>query len=531
MKLRLNLTPRITLVFVLFAAILLGVVGWLSYNSGRSALQASATSELLSSAIEKETAINAWIDERRISLELVASPSLRKKTSILVTTPNTAAGRAAHNDIVAELKAADDPSVIDWSVLHPITGMVVASMRAAEEGSSKKDDAYFQNGKLDFYVKNPYYSETLKKPGMAVAMPLRTNPDNLVGVLVARLNTDRLNAITQQRTGLRHTDDAYLVNLDSRFVTQPRFIEKPVVLKPAIRSLAVQRCLQRNSGVVTAPDYRKVRAIIVYRWMPARQLGLIVKMDQTEALAPANAFGNTILLISILALLLATTLSFGLARTITRPVLALHRGVERFGQGESDVRLSENTHDEVGLLAREFNAMAESISAKETQLHQSEERLRLLVESVRDYAIIMLDPQGHVASWSSGAERVKGYSAGEILGQHFSRFYLPDDVAAGKPEIALETARREGHYEEEHWRVRKDGKPFWANVILSAVRDEAGELRGFSKVTHDVTERRKAEEEIRRLNEELEQRVVERTAQLEVAKQEVEQAAQANRNL
>jgi PAS domain S-box-containing protein len=127
-------------------------------------------------------------------------------------------------------------------------------------------------------------------------------------------------------------------------------------------------------------------------------------------------------------------------------------------------------------------------------LRESEERFRLLVNNVRDYAILMLDPAGRVASWNQGAERIKGYKADEIVGRHFSCFYSPEDVQKGKPEHELQTATAEGRYEEEGWRIRKDGSRFWANVVLTALTDGTGKLRGFSKITRDITERRRVEE-------------------------------------
>ena len=122
-----------------------------------------------------------------------------------------------------------------------------------------------------------------------------------------------------------------------------------------------------------------------------------------------------------------------------------------------------------------------------------------MIDSIREYAIIMLDPNGVVESWNGGAERIKGYRASEIIGQHFSRFYLDEDVRAGKPARVLESAAREGRYEDESWRVRKDGSRFWANVVIAAVRGPGGELLGFAKVTRDLTERREAEEQRLRL--------------------------------
>ncbi|HVE84161.1 MAG TPA: PAS domain S-box protein, partial [Myxococcales bacterium] len=129
-------------------------------------------------------------------------------------------------------------------------------------------------------------------------------------------------------------------------------------------------------------------------------------------------------------------------------------------------------------------------------LWRSEERLRLLVEAVQDYAIFMLDTEGRVATWNSGAQRLSGYSAEEIIGRHFSVFYPPGSGAAGKAERELEVARERGRVEDEGYRVRKDGTRYWANVVISAVRDASGQLRGFAKVTRDMTERRRAEEEV-----------------------------------
>jgi PAS domain S-box-containing protein len=133
--------------------------------------------------------------------------------------------------------------------------------------------------------------------------------------------------------------------------------------------------------------------------------------------------------------------------------------------------------------------------AAEEALRQSEEKLRLMIASVRDYAFYMLDREGRVASWNPGAERIKGYRPEEILGQSFSRFFTPEDVAQQKPARELEIAAAEGHFAEESWRVRKDGSRFWASVVITPIRDPSNHLMGFVKITRDMTERRNAEDE------------------------------------
>ena len=132
--------------------------------------------------------------------------------------------------------------------------------------------------------------------------------------------------------------------------------------------------------------------------------------------------------------------------------------------------------------------------AADEAIKESEERFRLLVQSVEDYAIFMLDPTGRITTWNAGAERIKGYTAEEITGQHFSVFYTAEDLASGKPAKELVTAVETGHYEEEGWRVRKDGTRFWANVVLTPIHRKEGGIAGFAKVTRDLTQRRAADE-------------------------------------
>jgi PAS domain S-box-containing protein len=151
-------------------------------------------------------------------------------------------------------------------------------------------------------------------------------------------------------------------------------------------------------------------------------------------------------------------------------------------------------------------------------LKQSEERFRLLVQGARDYSIFMIDPDGFIQNWNKGAELVKGYTADEAIGKHFSIFYTEEDKRSGRPQHNLEEAKRLGSFEDEGWRVRKDGSKFWADVILTPLYDEFQQLKGFSKITRDVTAKKNAEEEIRSLNKKLEKNV----KQLEIVNNELE---------
>jgi PAS domain S-box-containing protein len=145
-------------------------------------------------------------------------------------------------------------------------------------------------------------------------------------------------------------------------------------------------------------------------------------------------------------------------------------------------------------------------------LRRSEERFRLLVEGIIDYAIFMLDPMGRVATWNESAERIQGYKAEEILGEHFSRFYTQEDVSRGHPEEQLRVATTAGRYEGEGWQVSKKGSHFWASILITALKDEAGNLRGFARVSRDITERKRAEEAVSQ-SEALYRTVVEQAAE------------------
>jgi PAS domain S-box-containing protein len=183
----------------------------------------------------------------------------------------------------------------------------------------------------------------------------------------------------------------------------------------------------------------------------------------------------------------------------------------------TEIRL-RRAHTELERRVRERTA---ELAGANQELEASEARFRLLVEGVRDYAILLLDLEGRVTSWNPGAELLTGYRAEEVVGRHISLFYLPE---AREHDLGseLRTARAEGRFEGEGWRVRSDGSRFWANVVTTALRDEQGWLFGYAKVVRDLTARREAEEALRKAHDELEQRVRERTAELEAANRELE---------
>jgi PAS domain S-box-containing protein len=224
--------------------------------------------------------------------------------------------------------------------------------------------------------------------------------------------------------------------------------------------------------------------------------------------------------------LIGVALAAGYARRIARDIQSLVDPALSIGRGEPVAAVGTNAVKEIGtvsaalvqasdLLQTRAAELARSQTSLEEQMaerQKSEERLRLLIDGAKDYAIIMLDADGRVTSWNEGAKRLKGWDSAEILGRHFSLFYPENAVAAGLPERELGLAATEGRHAEEAWRLRKDGSRFMADVIITAIRDDSGELQGFSNITRDISDRKQVEEQLKatlqdldRSNKELEQ--------------------------
>jgi signal transduction histidine kinase len=352
-----------------------------AYNNGCAALEAATVSELLTTALEKQAALNAWVSERQHSIGDIANQVYLRETvmALISATSGSSDAEDAYAGLVTNLGnwAGEGHRFLSLEVIDAVTGSVIAATDASDEGKFREEQPYFINGLQAAYVQNPYYDLARQLPGMTAAAPVLSADGRVIAVLAGPLNMDEMNAIVQRRSGLHQSDDAYIVNTSNLFVTQPRLNPDPAVLQSGIHTEAVNRCLAQNSGVVAALDYHDVPAIIVYRWLPERQLCLVVEMDQAEALEPVLALRKNIVIISGMALLAAAALAYWLARTITRPIHQLAKGAAEIGSGNLEYRIAMPAKDEIGQLAGEFNHMAGSIENMQMQLNHRAEQLEV----------------------------------------------------------------------------------------------------------------------------------------------------------
>ncbi|KWV92357.1 ATP-binding protein [Erythrobacter sp. YT30] len=293
--------------------------------------------------------------------------------------------------------------------------------------------------------------------------------------VVSRYFEDLLLVVEEKREGLRSTVAlSEIPQASSREEIEEALIANKLALDSVRRE--IDKIQQREAVVL---DERRA----------------LVDDVRTRFLTLTAVSGIVGLLGSLAAVYLFST---GIVRRVSK----LESNAELLARGERLTELPEEA-DEIGRLTQRLVGASALLRKREEDLRASEERFRLVIEGVRDYGIFALSPDGIVTSWNLGAERIKGWQAHEILGEHFSTFY-PDDTRDFLPKQMLERARADGSAEDEGWRLRKDGSRFWANVVITALRDEDGELQGFAKVTRDMSERRRSEEALRLAREEAE---------------------------
>ncbi len=374
-----SITRRITLTLLAFSTVLVLVVGALAYLFGSRALFVSATTNLMNVATEKQGELDRFLKDGEDDVAvLAASSGLLEAVQALVGAPaGSRASALAGERVLAELATRLS---IDWSfqaffLMHPKTGEVIVSTDPDEIGKLREYRPYFLIGKSRPIVEGPYYSLHLQGPALTAAAPVRARDHRLLGVLAGRLNIDEIQTIMLRESGLQRTDESYLVNAANLFVTHPRFITGPPLLRRSIHTEGVRRCLSGESDVSRYADYRGIPVLGAHRWIAERKLCLFVEIDQAEIVAPSRTLLALISGIGVAALLLATVISGAVSRQTTRPLERLRDAAIAYREGDLDSRALVASRDEVGQVALAFNQMAETIGEQMIELRDHGRRL------------------------------------------------------------------------------------------------------------------------------------------------------------
>ncbi|MBI3776268.1 MAG: EAL domain-containing protein [Gammaproteobacteria bacterium] len=510
----LRLTTRIVLLFVLLTTLLLAIVGTLAYRSGSQSLQAATIAGLLGEAIEKEAALDTWIDTRGYILrEIAEHADMVEKTATLIDAiPGSPIASSAHTVLLGALDphlTNSDAVFSELFIVDVHSGKVLVSTHPSEVGKVKFGRPYFEHGKSNLYVQVPYYSADIHAVTMTAALPLRAGDGRVVAVLAGRLDLTRLSQIVQRHSGLRQSEDAFLIN-DARYpLTQPRFINEQVVLLRKLDSEAAYRCAERNSGVMLALDYRGVPSIVMCRWNTKRGFGLIIKIDEDEALAPVHSFGLTLILISGVVLLIGAGVAFWLARTITQPLRSLQASVRGFSETHSSGRLPEAAGDELDVLAHEFNQMSVRVLQRSTelvntnQLLQAEIAARKAGEVTRDRLVAILestsdlvsiaDSTGHLLYLNRAARTLLGVGADEDIVNIVIADFLPDPANHPILTEGLPAAIRQGSWSGENVLMNRRGQEIFISQVILAHKTPDGKLDVLSTIMRDITEHKKTQ--------------------------------------
>ncbi len=533
---------RMTSWFLAAALVPLVIVVGVIYGQRVRSIKQEAFNKLTAIRDLKVHEVNTWLDERIGDIRTISQDYEMRGLEGLTFTAERAENESK-GKIVRELLNNYVENYRDYYSFSVLTssGIVALSTDRSQEGTDKSKDPYFfepmQTGQI--FVKDVYFSKTLNVVSMAISAPiycLAHSGEHMIGILVARVDLESsLYSLLLNRTGMGETGETLIVNQDVLALNELRWYEH-APLKLRIQAEPAIHASQGETGITETADYRGEKVLAAYTYIPKTKWGFVAKEDQKEIYAPIRTMLWNLLILFVVSGVVVYGLAVFLAGSISRPIVEMTEVARKIQKGDLTARNRVVSADEFGYLAETFNKMTDSIGSQiatikkvedelrqerdtleeqvqertaslqseleerervEGVLRESEERFRLLVEGVADYAIFMLDPGGHIVSWNPGAERIKGYKAEEIIGQHFSCFYPKNEIEAKKPEQELETAISEGQFQEEGWRLRKDGSRFWASVVIAALRDEDGSLQGFSKVTRDVTQRRQAEEQIK----------------------------------
>jgi PAS domain S-box-containing protein len=361
-----KLATKLILTFLLFSIVPLTVVGFLAFDNGRQAIEQDMTDHLLSTTLLKKAEFGTWIDDSKRDLRAMAArPGFQQITTVLVSQDSTSPEyRSAYKRIREDgfdLFLQEQSSFLELSLIRARDGRILVSTYDSLEGKYRESEPFFIEGQKDTYVEHITYSMTLGEQVMHISTPVKDETGTVVAVLSAHMNLDDISAIMTQHSGLRETEETYLVNTFNFMITGSRF-DADARLKQTVYSEGVNACLAGHDGSGFYNDYRDVPVIGAYQWIPEHELCIVTEIDQSEAFQPIVDLRNGILFIGLGISLVVMGIGVFFARTITGPVYRLVKGTQEIASGNLAFRVGTTAKDEIGQLSRAFDQMVETLN-------------------------------------------------------------------------------------------------------------------------------------------------------------------------
>lgn len=515
-----KLAPRLTLIFALLTAVPIAIIGYFTYINGHWIIEQEVNNHLVSTNLLKSSELNRWIDGNRKSIEELAQRPLVRQYSALIADKITSgpAFSEAWSNLINDhlLPRMKVGGFNELFVLSPHDGIVLASSNELQEGKYRDSESYFIQGKIQTNIYGVYYPLDLEQPAMTIATPIRDNQGNLVAVMAGHLDLSDLSAIMNARSGISSTEDTYLVNSSNFFVTEPRF-GREYALRKTVRTDGVEAGLSGKDGIAKYNDYRNEPVIGAYKWLPEYSMVLITEIDQAEAFANLYRVATVRFAVMLALIIIISAAGFLVALSVTRPLRRLVAGAEKIGRGDLDYRVGTTAKDEIGDLSRAFDRMSADLkttTVSRDELAASEKRFRSTLDTMLEGCQIISFDWRYI--YLNDVAVIHSRTTRESL---MGRTMMESYPGIENTEVfkALEHCMhdRTQIFTENEF-IYPDGEIRWYQTSGQPLAE------GIAVFSLDITERRKAERAIRRLNEELEQRVLERTSQLAAANKELE---------
>jgi PAS domain S-box-containing protein len=501
-----KLAPKLTIFFLLLSIAPTAIVGYLAYENGRRTIIDETIKHLVSINIFKSNELKRWIEDNENSIEdLAHRPLVKQYASVLAKhdASSPAYHEARENLIEDHLKSRlKHGDFFEVFVMDPRHGLISASTDEKQEGKYRNTDPYFIEGKSRNYIQGIYYSPALEQSAMTIGTPIKDKQGKLMGVLAGRLNLGELSKIIALQSGESQTEDTYLVNTFNFFVTEPRF-GQGYALKKAVRTEGVEAGISGKDSVGFYKGYRGAPVIGAFKWLPQFSMCIITEIDQDEAFAPVVRLAWVIAGIASVISIAAGLLGLFFARTITRPVRQLAAGAEEIGGGNLEYRVGTASKDEIGVLSRTFDRMAENL--KSTMVHRdelakSEERYRTTMMSVGD-GVIGTDTEGRVELLNPVAEALTGWRQEEARGKPLEEvFRIINEGTRRTVENPVRRVMREGlvvGLANHTVLISRGGTELPIADSGAPIRDEKGDITGVVLVFRDQTQERAAEKALK----------------------------------